>query len=138
MLKYMSALLVGLTFMSCEKEDYFEGARHLIGDYDWVYSTTQSNEQIYGQYVLNYTTHEEVENDYGLRINDKNKLLFIKNQSKVESYKFNHPLQIGDLVPDSIAWYGKNSRSGSPLYYSGDTVRINNFPIYGTNYFIKQ
>lgn len=131
-MKYLITLfsiLLVLMLNSCNKIE--KGALSLLeGDYDWVFTKHDD---------ILYTTNTESIDQYGARINSKNKLLFFKNGIEVSRHKIVRytPNANGSTSNLQI----KTNEFGNIVYSSGDTLKVQTFPYKensGLNYFIKK
>ena len=99
----------------------------LLGDYKFHKSVADRS--------ISYATDEK--DFYTVRINRKDQILFYKNGKKTEKMEFVET-KMPFLDDENHVLFGKKN-SYEPLFYRGDTIVIQSYPIeYQDNYFIKK
>lgn len=98
----------------------------LIGNFRFIKTVADKGEKPASDYTKNYT----------VTINTKDQILFFENGKRKEKMHFVET-KMPFLDDQNHVFFGKNNEF-EPMFYRGDTIVIQSFPIaYQENYFIK-
>ena len=129
-MKHAFFLVIGIVFCLCSFksdgliENVYPG---LIGDYEFYKSVADKS--------VSYAKDEK--DFFRVTINKKDQILFYKNKKKERKLHFVET-KMPFLDDENHVLFGTNNNY-EPLFYRGDTIVIQSYPIeYQDNYFIKK